>query len=131
MTRRSREAGIIKAFVLGTALLLGLATGAQAQNKLTLSGSASFTTNYEFRGVSNSSNNPAVQPEIDLGYGIFWAYMWGSNTAFGDNIEIDYGGGISPKWKDITFTVGGLAYTYPGGNDIDYFELKTGATWAK
>ena len=28
-------------------------------------------------------------------------------------IEIDYGGGISPKWKNFTFTVGGLEYTYP------------------
>jgi uncharacterized protein (TIGR02001 family) len=108
-----------------------MATAAFADNKLTLSGSASFTTNYEFRGVSNSSNDPAVQPEFDLGYGIFWAYMWGSNTAFGDNIEIDYGAGISPKWRNVTFTIGGLAYTYPGANSsVDYFELKTGATWA-
>ena len=62
---------------------------------------------------------------------MFWAYAWGSNTAFGENIEIDYGLGISPKWRDFTFTVGGLEYTYPGANsEISYFELKTGATWA-
>ena len=54
----------------------------------------------------------------------------GSNTAFGENIEIDYGLGISPKWRDFTFTIGGLEYTYPGANsEIAYFELKTGATW--
>jgi hypothetical protein len=35
----------------------------------------------------------------------------------------------SPKWHNITFTIGGLEYTYPGGNSIDYFELKTGASW--
>jgi uncharacterized protein (TIGR02001 family) len=130
MTRRSREAGIITSFVLGAALLLGLSTGAQAQNKLTLSGSASFTTDYMFRSISNTNQEPAVQPEFDLGYGIFWAYIWGSNTAFGENIEIDYGAGISPKWKNMTFTVGWLEYTYPGANEIAYGELKAGAVWA-
>ena len=36
--------------------------------------------------------------------------MYESNTQFGHNIEIDYGAGISPRWKDITFTIGGLEY---------------------
>jgi uncharacterized protein (TIGR02001 family) len=126
-----REVGIIKACVLGAALAAGLATAAQADDtKLTFTGSASFTTDYMFRSISNTNQLPAVQPEFDLTYGMFWAYIWGSNTAFGENIEIDYGGGISPKWKNITFTIGGLEYTYPGASDIDYFELKTGATWA-
>ena len=131
MTRRSREAGFVKALVLGAALLLGLSTGAQAQNKLTLTGSATFATDYMFRSISNTNELPAVQPEFDLGYGIFWAYIWGSNTAYGENIEIDYGGGISPKWGNFTFTLGWLEYTYPGANnDIDYGELKGGVAWA-
>jgi uncharacterized protein (TIGR02001 family) len=126
-----REVGIIKTCVLGAALAAGLAMGAQAADtKLTLTGSATFVTDYMFRSVSNTNQEPAAQPEFDLTYGMFWAYMWGSNTAFGDNIEIDYGAGISPKWHDITFTIGGLEYTYPGANSTtDYFELKTGASW--
>jgi uncharacterized protein (TIGR02001 family) len=84
-----------------------------------------------FRSITNTNNLPAVQPEFDLGYGIFWAYIWGSNTQFGENIEIDYGGGISPKWGNFTFTLGWLEYTYPGANnEIDYGELKSGVTWA-
>jgi uncharacterized protein (TIGR02001 family) len=131
MTRPSKEARIFKSCILGAVLFAGLAATAHADDKLTLSGSASFTTNYEFRGVSNSSNNPAVQPEIDLTYGIFYAYVWGSNTAFGDHIEIDYGTGIAPKWKDITVDIAGMAYTYPNADHIDYFELKTAAAWAR
>src|SRR6266496_5629669 len=132
MARRSREVGILKLGILSAALVVALALPAQAgDNKLTLTGSASFTTDYMFRSISNTDENPAVQPEFDLTYGMWYAYIWGSNTDFGDGIEIDYGLGITPKWKNITFNIAGLEYTYPGANsEIDYFELKTGATWA-
>jgi uncharacterized protein (TIGR02001 family) len=88
-----------------------------------------------------------VQPEFDLYYGIFYAYIWGSNVDFGGaigpggkvkdvaSIEIDYGVGITPKWGPITFNIAGLYYTYPGAFDplgeFDYFELKTGASYTK
>jgi uncharacterized protein (TIGR02001 family) len=128
----AREVGTVKSVILGTALIAGLAATAYAgDNKLTLTGSATITTDYMFRSISNTDQEPAVQPEFDLTYGMFYAYIWGSNTAFGDNIEIDYGIGITPKWGNVTFNIAGLEYTYPGANsEIDYFELKTGATWA-
>jgi uncharacterized protein (TIGR02001 family) len=130
MTRRSREVGIIKSFVLGAVLAAALAVPAQAgDNKLALSATTVFTTDYMFRSISASAQDPAVQPEFDLTYGIFYAGIWGSNTDFGDGVEIDYYVGITPKWKDITFNIAGLYYTYPGADEIDYFELKTGASW--
>ena len=134
---RRREVGIIKSCVLGAALAAGLATAAQAgDNKLALSATTAFTTDYMFRGTSLSSNGPAVQPEFDLTYGMFYAGMWGSNIdPGGDGIEIDYYAGITPKWNwngsAVTFNIGGLAYTYPGANEISTIsKLKTGATWA-
>jgi uncharacterized protein (TIGR02001 family) len=127
---RRREVGILKLGILTAALAMGLALPAQAQNKLTLTGSATMTTDYMFRSVSNSGQEPAVQPEFDLTYGMWYAYIWGSNVDFAESIEIDYGIGITPKWKNITFNIAGLEYTYPGANDLAYFELKTGATWA-
>jgi uncharacterized protein (TIGR02001 family) len=146
MTRRSREVGIIKSFVLGAALATALAVPAQAgDNKIALSATTVFTTDYIFRGVSNSNENPAAQPEFDLTYGMFYAGIWGSNVDFGGaigpggkvkdvaTIEIDYYAGITPKWKGITFNIAGLYYTYPGAFDpageFDYFELKTGASY--
>jgi uncharacterized protein (TIGR02001 family) len=111
-------------------MLGALALPAQADDKkLTLSATTAFTTDYIFRGISNTDENPAVQPEFDVYYGIFYAGMWGSNTDFGDGVEIDYYAGITPMWKGITFNFAGLAYTYPGGNDIDYFEVKAGASY--
>ncbi len=85
MARRNREVGFVKTCVLSAALATGLATAAQADNadnKLALSGSAWFLTDYLFRGVSQTGNEPAVQAEFDATYGIFWAYMWGSNIDF-------------------------------------------------
>ena len=128
---RRREVGIIKSCVLGAALAAGFATAAQAaDNKLTLSATTAFVTDYLFRGVTNTGNGPAAQPEFDLTYGIFYAGMWGSNTDFGDGIEIDYYAGITPKWRNITFNFAALEYTFPGANgEIDYFEAKAGASW--
>src|SRR5262249_5997069 len=103
MKRGSYFSGALAAGILGTALIAGVTVGrAEDAPKLALSGSATFTTDYMFRSVSNTSQNPAVQPEIDLTYGIFWAYIWGSNTNVvgSDALEIDYGAGISPKWND-------------------------------
>ncbi len=139
MTRR--EVGIIKSCVLGTAFATCLAVPAHADNKLALSATAAFTTDYVFRGISQTNENLAVQPEFDLTYGIFYAGIWGSNLDFGGNgfggdianIEIDYYAGITPMWKGITFNIGGIYYTYPGAFDpageFDYFELKTGASY--
>ena len=128
---RRREVGIIKSCVLGVALAIGLGTGAQAgDNKLTLSATTVFVTDYLFRGVTNTGNGPAAQPEFDLTYGIFYAGAWGSNTDFGDGIEIDYYVGITPKWRNVTFNFAALEYTFPGANsEADYFEAKAGASW--
>jgi uncharacterized protein (TIGR02001 family) len=133
MTRRNREVGIIKSLAIGAALAAALAVPAYAgDNKLSFTGSAVITTDYMFRSISNTNQEPAAQVEFDATYGMFWAYVWGSNTAFGDNIELDYGAGITPKWKDFTFTVGALEYTFPGANsEIDYFELKTGVWFGR
>ena len=134
----AREVGTLKLGILSAALIGGLALPAQAE-EFSLGGTATFTTDYVFRGISQTTQNPAVQASIDGTYGIFYFGMWGSNVDFavpGMDIEIDYYAGITPEWKGITFDIAGLYYTYPGtcqGNcglpESDYFELKTGASY--
>jgi uncharacterized protein (TIGR02001 family) len=129
MARGSCLARKIKSGVLGLVALGALAVPAKSA-ELALSGIAWLTTDYLFRGVSQTSNSPAAQVEVDLTYGIFYAYVWGSNVDYADSVELDYGIGITPKWGPVTFNIAGLAYTYPGWNDeLAYFELKTGASW--
>ena len=87
MTRR-REVGIIKSFVLGAALAAALAVPAQAgDNKLALSGSAVFTTDYMFRSISQHgrASRSAGGIRSDLRHvlcrhlGIQYRTFWGSH----------------------------------------------------
>jgi len=139
---RRKEAGTLALGILSAALIAGTALPAQAQDdkKLNLSATATFTTDYVFRGISQTANNPAAQAEFDATYGIFYLGMWGSNLDFGGDLgrdiaslEIDYYGGIAPTWQGISFDIGGIYYTYPNafdpGGEFDYFELKTGGSY--
>jgi len=127
---RRKEAGTLALGILSAALIAGTALPAQAQDKkLDLSATATFTTDYVFRGISQTNQNPAAQAEFDATYGIFYLGMWGSNVDFAKSLEIDYYGGITPTWRGINFDIGGIEYTYPGANGIDLFELKTGASY--
>ena len=96
--------------ILGTALFVALAFPSRAESDIAISAKANFTTDYVFRGITNSVEKPAVQPELDLTYKeIFYAGIWGTNVDFGSDpngqelasIEIDLWVGVAPtlgKW---------------------------------
>lgn len=104
------------------------------------------TTDYVFRGISQSYEDPAAQGGVDATCGMFYAGVWGSKVDFvrpnspyddGDaNLEVDLYAGIKPTWGPLTFDLGVIYYWYPGADDLpgaelDYVELKLGAsgTW--
>jgi uncharacterized protein (TIGR02001 family) len=125
MARRS-NAGILAAGVFAVGML-GFAGSAAAQDKLQLGADTWLTTDYEFRGISQTQHNPAIQGEFTATYGKFYADIWSSSIDFGDNspLEIDYYGGYTPTWAGINFDFGLLGYTYPDANaDYDVLELK-------
>ena len=64
MARGSFFAGIMKSGALSAALIAGLAAPGYAGDptKLTLTGSATMTTDYIFRGVSQTNQNPPCNP---------------------------------------------------------------------
>ena len=131
MARGSCLAGKIKAGILGLLFSGGWpCPQTPTDPKFALSGSAWLTTDYMFRSISNTSQNPAAQVEFDLTYGMFYGYVWGSNTDFGENIELDYGLGITPKWGTSPSTSPASITPIPGENgEIDYFEALGGASW--
>lgn len=59
-----------------------LPAAAHAQD-LTLYGGATVTSDYVFRSVTFSDNQPTLQPYVELSYGGFYAGVWASNVDFG------------------------------------------------
>ena len=111
-----------------------------------LSANVALTTEYVFRGFSQTAENPAVQGGFDVTCGIFYAGVWASNLDFGGdaiwggtgtedvaNIEMDWYVGIKPVTGKITWDLGVIYYSYPGsidpaGLELSYVELKVGAS---
>lgn len=93
------------------------------------------TTDYVFRGYTQTSEDPAFQGGIDLTYGIFYAGAWASGLDFGDgsaDIEVDLYGGIKKEYRGVEFDLGFIYYAYPNADDPDgeynYWEIKAGAS---
>ena len=107
---------------------------ADESRKFTYSFSITGTSDYVFRGVSQTDNDPTIQGAINIGYGIFYAGVWGSGLDWDTDpkaeIELDYYAGIKPTWGKATFDFGVIYYNFPGSTDsvlfgsVDNVELK-------
>ena len=114
---------------------------AEEGRKLTWSFNIAGTSDYVFRGISQTDNDPTLQGGLDLGYGIFYAGVWASGLDFSAaandaQVEVDFYAGVKPVWGPATFDFGVIYYAYPSsgfiapvvGPDLDYVELKAGVS---
>jgi uncharacterized protein (TIGR02001 family) len=99
------------------------------------SATVTATTDYDFRGVTQTAQDPALQASIDWAAdGGFYVGAWASNVDFGDccdeSVELDlyagFGGGDE---EGLTWDVGAVYYLYPGADDLDYPEIWVGAAY--
>ena len=111
-------------------------TSASAQSDLpgTFSGNVAITSDYVFRGISQSDENVAIQGGLDWdsGHG-FYLGVWASSIDFNDgdeaNIEVDVVGGYAGEHGNFSYDVGFIWYTYPGADDsLDYNFFEVGAS---
>lgn len=139
------------ALALGAAFSMGAMTAGDAAlakgPELKLNYNFGLTTDYIFRGFSQTRRGPAVQGGVDLTYGIFYAGAWGSGLSFDGatdvngvpftaSMELDLYTGVKPVLKtshgDYTFDFGIIGYTYPRANNpgltLNYLELKAGVS---
>ena len=109
--------------------LLAISGVSQAQ----FSSTWTAVSDYDFRGVSQSAKNPALQASADVAFGEsgFSMGAWASNVDFDtdDDLELDLYVNYAKEINEhFTFTAGGTYYDYPLGNDIDgYPEFYIGA----
>lgn len=121
----------------GVALMTLSGAALAEERKFEWSATATGTSDYVFRGVSQTDEKPAFQASIDATYGIFYAGVWGSvvdeDFVGGSAAEIDLYAGIKPVLGPATFDFGVLYYTYPGSTssgpgDKNVLELKAGVS---
>jgi uncharacterized protein (TIGR02001 family) len=72
------------------------------------------TTDYLARGVSQSSDEPAVQGFTEADYDRFYLGIWASNAsrANQDDVELDVAAGWRPSAADFSFDFGYVQYIY-------------------
>jgi uncharacterized protein (TIGR02001 family) len=110
----------------------------------TFSGNVALTTDYAFRGISQTDENPAIQGGFNVNHASgLYAGVWGSNVDFnedetggvdGATLEVDVFGGFASKFGDseLGYDVGVIGYLYPGADgdrNYDYAEIYAGLTY--
>lgn len=97
-----------------------------------ITGNLGFFSDYAFRGVSQTDEDPAIQGGFDYAHASgFYLGTWGSNVEFGAaNMEWDvYGGYKGQITSDLAFDVGLLQYFYPDLSDADTLEVYAGVSY--
>lgn len=132
---RAREASVPLLFAACAGIGL-LALGGNA-GAATLSGNAALTSDYVWRGTTQTQGDPAVQAGLKLaGDSGFYGSVWGSNVEFAPDThassELDFtvgwAGEIAPNWAlDVNL----LRYQYPSTTvDLNWTELNGTVTYA-
>ncbi len=108
------------------------------------SANVKLSTDYIYRGVSQTSGGPAISGGFDAAAGLFSAGLWASSVDFGDDttMELDIYADYAPSFAGLDFDFGVLAYLYPdspkgqnfvefhGGASKDIGPLTLGASYA-
>ena len=119
--------------------LPGAVIAEEAASPHTITGNLSFVSDYSFRGLSQTLEEPAIQGGFDYAHssGLYLG-TWGSNVSqslYGPaNMEWDFYGGWAKTFGDFGVNVGALLYYYPGGEPApgekyDTTEIYAGGSW--
>ncbi|MBU3725565.1 MAG: hypothetical protein FGM18_08660 [Burkholderiaceae bacterium] len=132
------------ALALCAAALPALAQEKKApEPDFTISGNFGLTSDYRFRGVSQSDKKPAIQGGVDFAHKLgFYLGNWNSSVAdfaspYGSGIEMDFYGGFKTEIVGISLDLGTIYYYYPGAqtsdtdtkNTVNTNELYLGLGW--
>lgn len=122
----------MKKLVLATAIAAGTFGAISTASAVEVSANAALTTDYKFRGVSQTQSGPAFQGGFDADFGNgFYVGNWNSNISFtgteGAGLEMDFYGGYAGEVNGVSYDVGALKYYYEGlpntSPDADTLEL--------
>jgi uncharacterized protein (TIGR02001 family) len=112
----------ILALSLAALSVPALAQGKKPEPEYTISGNFGLTSDYRFRGISQSNGKPAIQGGIDFAHKSgFYLGNWNSSisewAAGGSSgIEMDFYGGYKTDLLGVALDFGAIQYYYPNGN---------------
>jgi uncharacterized protein (TIGR02001 family) len=115
---------VMKKGILLTATVLG-SLFVSAQALAGASANIGLTSNYLWRGVSQSDGHPAIQGGLDYAAdnGLYVG-TWASNEKFGTKgTELDIYGGYKKELKGgLSYDLGAVKYNYPNHNSTEFSE---------
>lgn len=107
----------------------GLSMASESTSALSFSGTAAMTSDYRFRGITQTFNDPAVQAGFALSHDSgLYAGVWGSNVDFGGtaHLELDpylgYATTLDSFASKPLLDVGLWYYLYPSESDLNWLE---------
>ena len=121
----------LQTFVIALPLLIV----SSLASAVSVSGNIALTSDYIWRGWTQSAGGPAVSGGFDLSTDSgFYIGTWGSSVQFGDattsdttEMELDVYLGYSTDIADnISLDVGYITYTYPGATSANFDEAYIG-----
>jgi uncharacterized protein (TIGR02001 family) len=131
---------MLKKNVLLTALAVASLAGVAVEAQAEISANAALVSEYRFRGISQSNENPALQAGFDYAFtNGFYVGTWGSTVDFDSvegldgSLELDvYGGWGTDFGENSSIDLGYIYYAYPGddsGLEGDYQEIYVNYGW--
>jgi uncharacterized protein (TIGR02001 family) len=119
--------------LLLAATTAAMMSGAGIASAVEIAGNVALTSDYKFRGLSQTDEGAAIQGGFDLGFDNgFYVGTWGSNVDFANSLELDYYGGWAGDLSDsVSVDVGYLYYDYPSSDtEDDYQEVYASVSFA-
>jgi uncharacterized protein (TIGR02001 family) len=131
---------ILSLSVAAAALAAPLTAAAQATPAPAVTGNMTLASDYRFRGISQTFEEPALQGGFDYAHASgFYIGNWNSSISdsfyAGSPLEMDFYGGYKRAFGDIGLDLGAIYYYYPGSNapalggKISNTELYIGGSW--
>ena len=130
MMKFACKAIALSIFAVTSTFAMAEETNTLSQYGLTFSGNAALTTDYRYRGMTQTQSDPALQGGFALSHSSgLYAGVWGSNVNFGSadpHLELDPYVGYAtelPFAGKPKLDVGLWYYGYPSASDFNWLEL--------
>ena len=118
--------------ILAVVIMPSVGKAATEAAEFEISANVAITSDYVWRGVSQTNEDPAIQGGFDISHksGLYLG-VWASNIDFGDaQMEMDFYAGFAQDFKNgLDIDLGVIRYAYPGSpgsKEYDFTELYVG-----